>query len=603
MHETRAAMKGMVPQGFTARAVALAWCLAFVASHAFAAEWPETSKNWFERGPGGGISVLLVSLWWLWIPLWAACSSWVAKDLGRWNLSSVVWPSVMVFPFFFAAVVAWWIPSASVGLAIMGVAWAVPTFTYVIVRNGRAPNHEKVLTPGHMMDCLAASLRPMGIKIKRPPKEVRESLPVVQLADRNSQPVVPVSEAEGQALQDASAMISLAVASRAGQLIVERNTATATVRQLVDGVWSTPRKPVAQGIFGSKKADEWENVPAPSPKAAAAIVAAFEKACGLDPVARKSRKKGACVAISDGKPVPLALEVASNDTLERAVVRIGLPEKPITSISELGVREKVAGMLQPMLGFDRGLLVVAAPAANGLSTSIHAVVSSADRVTRDFVFLEGVHDAAAEIENVKRCTWDVPGGVSPVDALSQAMRAYPQGIVTSDLSDPELAKKLVEMAAGEQFVVVGVRAHDSVDAIAKLLKLEVSRSALSQAVVGVLAGRLIRRVCPRCREAYATPPDLAAKLRVSVQRVPQLYRASSVGCRLCRGLGYASRTGVFELAAGDAFRKAILKGDRKLLMQVAAKEGMKSLNAAALEMVIAGETSLDELQRVFQRSS
>ena len=199
MHVTRAAMKGMAPRGFSARAMMLAWCVALVASQAFAAEWPEGSKNWFARGPGGGISVLLVSLWWLWIPLWAGCSSWVAKDLGRWNLSAAVWPSVMVFPFFVAAMAAWWIPSAIAGLAIMGVAWAVPTFTYVIVRNGRAPNHEKVLTPGHILDCFADALRPMGIKIKRPPKEVKDSLPVVQLADAAGKPVLATSEDEAQA--------------------------------------------------------------------------------------------------------------------------------------------------------------------------------------------------------------------------------------------------------------------------------------------------------------------------------------------------------------------------------------------------------------------
>jgi hypothetical protein len=83
----------------------VACCLALMASQAVAAEWPAESQNlWVEgqqgRGPGGGLSILLVSLWWLWVPLWAACSSWVAKDMGRWKLSPIVWPLAMVFPFF-----------------------------------------------------------------------------------------------------------------------------------------------------------------------------------------------------------------------------------------------------------------------------------------------------------------------------------------------------------------------------------------------------------------------------------------------------------------------------------------------------------------------
>jgi type II secretory ATPase GspE/PulE/Tfp pilus assembly ATPase PilB-like protein len=84
--------------------------------------------------------------------------------------------------------------------------------------------------------------------------------------------------------------------------------------------------------------------------------------------------------------------------------------------------------------------------------------------------------------------------------------------------------------------------------------------------------------------------------------VPQLWRASSIGCRLCRGLGYASRTGIFELAGGDAFSQAILKGDRKLLAQAAVKDGMRPLGVAALDMVLTGDTSLEERQRVLQKS-
>jgi hypothetical protein len=602
MHVMRAVMTARVPRGLSFRATALAWCLALVASQALAADWPADSKNWFVRGQGGGVSILLVSLWWLWVPLWAACCSWVAKDMGRWNLSKVVWPMAMAFPFFLAAVAAWWIPSAIAGLAIMGVAWAVPTFTYVVIRNGRAPNHEKVLTPGHILDCLADALRPMGIKVKRPPKEVKDSLPVIQLADASGKPLLATNEDEAQSAQEAAAVLSIAIAARAVKVMVERSAATSTVRQLVDGVWSTPRKPAAQGIFASKKDEDWENVPAPSPKAAAGLVAALERSCGIDANGRKPRRQGKCIAISDGKQIPLSLEIASSDALERAVVSLGLPIKPLKTLADLGLSEKVAERLQTVLSYDRGLIVLAAEPTNGLPTTFDVVVNAADRMVRDFASLEDAHDPPVEIQNVKRCTWDAAAGVSPIDALTTAMRSYPQGIVTRNLSDPDLAKRLVEMAGSDQLVIVSLQATDAVDAVAQLLKLGVSRDSLSKAVVGVLVGRLIRRLCPRCREAFATPPDLAAKLRVPVERVPQLWRASSIGCRLCRGLGYASRTGIFELAGGDAFSQAILKGDRKLLAQAAVKDGMRPLGVAALDMVLTGDTSLEERQRVLQKS-
>lgn len=591
-----------VPQGLSNYAAAIAFCAAIVASEALAAEWPAERKNWFGRGPGGGLSTLLIVLWWVWLPLWTSCSSWVARDLGRWNLSGVIWPIFTVFPFFFAAVAAWWIPSPIAGLAIMGLAWAVPTFAYVIVRNGRAPSFEKVLTPSHILDCFAAAVRPLGIKIKRPPKEVKESLPEVQVADASGKPLVPLSEGEAESAAGLAAVLAMAIGSRATRLVLERNSTAATVRQVVDGVLGVPRKPVAQGFFASKKNEEWENVPPPSSKAAAGFVAMLQRACALEPQSRQPRRYGRCVALSDGKPIPLHVELASGEAAERAIINIELPSKPLDKISDLGVSEKVCEKLLEMLSYDRGLIVVAAPPSNGLTTSFRAVVSSADRMVRDFALLEDSRKPLPEIQNVKTYSWDSGAGVSPSDVLTQAMRSYPQGVVTHDLKDPELAKLLVDMAAGEQLVIVSISAPDSIGAVASLLKMGVPREALSKAVVGVLAGRLIRRLCPVCREAFATPPEMAAKLRFPLERVPQLYRASPIGCRLCRGLGFASRTGIFELAEGKTFHAAILKGDRKMLAQAAVKDGMRPLTMAAVDMVLAGETSLEEQQRVFQKA-
>lgn len=585
---------------------AVAAAVVMVATPAFgqdaSAAWPAEPRNWFQRGPGGGISILFVALWWAWVPLWAACCSWVAKDLERWKMSPAVWLTVMVFPFFVMAMLAWWIPSAIAGLALMGLAWAVPTFTYVFVRNGKAASHEKVLTPSHIMDCVAAALRPLGIKVKRPPKEVKDSLPVVELLDAAGKPPSLANEDEVQAAQDAAGMLSTAIAARAVKVMLERNAATATVRQLVDGVWSTPRKPAAQGIFASKKDEEWENVPAPSPKAAASMLAAIERACGIPAAGRRPRREGRFVARSDGKPMAASLEVATSDALERAIVSLEIPSKPVTTIPELGLSEKVAEKLQAILSYDRGLIVLAAAPSNGLPTLFSVVVHAADRLIRDFASIEDAHDPPLEIQNVKRCPWDLPAGLQPVDALTNAMRSYPQGIVTRDLADPKLAAELVALAAKDQLVIVSLPATDAIDAVARLLKLGVAREALADALVGVLAGRLIRRLCPRCREPFATTPDLAAKLRIPVERVPQLWRASKIGCRLCRGLGFASRTGLFELAGGETFAQAIRKGDRQLLSQAAVKDGMRPLAVAALDLVIAGETSLEERQRVLQKS-
>jgi general secretion pathway protein E len=123
---------------------------------------------------------------------------------------------------------------------------------------------------------------------------------------------------------------------------------------------------------------------------------------------------------------------------------------------------------------------------------------------------------------------------------------------------------------------------------------------LARTLVGSLAQRLVRRLCPKCREDYPTPGEVLARLKTTPEKLPHLRKPSAHGCRLCRGTGYLGRTAVFELASGSTFRQAIAaKADPKLLRQAAVKDGMQPMREAGMALVVEGVTSLEEMQRVF----
>ena len=161
---------------------------------------------------------------------------------------------------------------------------------------------------------------------------------------------------------------------------------------------------------------------------------------------------------------------------------------------------------------------------------------------------------------------------------------------------------MIDLADDQQMlVIVSVRAADAISAIQKLLDLGVDREKLAHCLLGSLAGRMVRMLCPDCGEPVATPEDMLKRLGKTIEELPEIKRRSSLGgCRGCAGRMYVGRTAVFELASGPTLRQVLAKpADPKLLQQAANKDGMQSLTKEGRGLIAAHVTSPEELQRVF----
>jgi type IV pilus assembly protein PilB len=121
---------------------------------------------------------------------------------------------------------------------------------------------------------------------------------------------------------------------------------------------------------------------------------------------------------------------------------------------------------------------------------------------------------------------------------------------------------------------------------------------LAAVLVGSLSQRLVRRLCPKCREEIPPPEQFLARVRMTAEQLPHIYKASPEGCRLCCGSGFFGRTAVFELASGELIRRGIAAGAAAdQLRQAAVKDGMRLLRDAGIQLVIDGVTSIEEVQR------
>jgi hypothetical protein len=573
--------------------------LAIVPAVVAAASWPAEPAvlpaDW--RSPGGGLAILPAVLWWLGVLVWVRTVDWVGRDATKLGITPAFWSTVCGLPLPLVALLAWWIPWSAVGLFLMLVALLVPVGFYAAARNAKVSPGEQVLTTGHARRIMAGIMAPLGIEIGEPVRE-EDILPTVALVAAGGKDAAE-NEARLKAaaalpgFEEARKMLLTAVMARATTLVLD-NSAETTLRQEVDGVWGKPL--VRQHPKSRKDKERWVEAPASSRALGDAIAAALKALAGMP--ANVAKGSGPFTVTVDGKPRNARLTVQRSPEAEQLSITIEAPAVGLRKFADLGMDDALAGRLGKLLAAERGLILLSSPTANGLSTTFDLAVESADRLLRDFVSIEDAAQPPREIQNVKPVRFDARTGVTPAAALADSLREYPKVIVTRDVRDKAFVVELVRLAGEGYLVIMSLKAADACEAVARVLSCGVTPQQLGSTLLGSLSQRLMRRLCPKCREETPPPAPLLARLKRTAEELPHIHKASAEGCRLCMGSGYLGRTGAFELASGTTVRKAIAAGaGPEQLRQAARADGMTPLQDAGLALVAAGTTSLDEVQR------
>jgi type II secretory ATPase GspE/PulE/Tfp pilus assembly ATPase PilB-like protein len=360
-------------------------------------------------------------------------------------------------------------------------------------------------------------------------------------------------------------------------------------------------KTPAKGSGKTKQAEVWADAPPLDAAIGNGAVAVLRTIAGAD-AAKLSGEKDAGFTIEvDGKKRPCRLSTRATKTSKQIIIALETPPFAPKKLEDLGMSGAMAARVRELIALEKGLFVVSSPPATGCSTTFDMVLSSTDRLLRDFVSIEDSGSHHQEVQNIKPMRYSASAGEAPLKALKAAMLEYPRAIVTRDLLDKELAGTLVELANEQQLVIVSLQATDALDAVQKLLDMGIPRDQLARCLLGSLSQRLIRKLCTKCGEPLPTPPELLQRLKMTAEELPEIKRASPHGgCRFCAGRQFIGRTAIYELAAGPTIRQAIAQQvDAKVLRQAAVKDGMRLLSDEGLAVVATGLTPLDEVQRVF----
>jgi general secretion pathway protein E len=299
-----------------------------------------------------------------------------------------------------------------------------------------------------------------------------------------------------------------------------------------------------------------------------------------------------------GREVEMRLSTLPTAFGEKLVMRIFDPEVVVRSYAELGFSETEAATWKQLIARPSGIILVTGPTGSGKTSTLYSTLRE---LATDEVNVSTVEDPIENIEpslNQMQVQHGIDLGFA--DGLRALMRQDPDIIMVGEIRDKETADMAVNASLTGHLVFSTLHTNDAASSIARLIELGVPPYLVNATLIGILAQRLVRTLCPHCKQETDAPDeavwkDLVAPWRSKLPR--HVYQP--VGCLECRRTGYFGRTGLVELlVVSDEIRTIVADGaDLSALRTQAARDGLRSLRVSGAEKIAKGLTTLDEVLR------
>lgn len=289
------------------------------------------------------------------------------------------------------------------------------------------------------------------------------------------------------------------------------------------------------------------------------------------------------------------LRVSSLPTIygEKMVLRLLDQENAMVGLQKLGFDEHEMKIINNVINKPYGILLVTGPTGSGKSTTLYSVL---ERINVPEVNIITVEDPVEyTIPGINQIQVDERAGRTFGAALRSILRQDPDKVMVGEIRDTETAQLAIRAALTGHLVLSTLHTNDAPSAMARLVDMNIAPFLVASSVVCVLAQRLVRKLCPYCRQEIALSPKACRS--IGIPEDSKVFRP--VGCDACRGTGYKGRTGLFEIMEVDeSVRKLVLDdAPSSKVRDVAIARGMRTLREAGIRKVIEGATSLEEIMQ------
>ena len=325
-----------------------------------------------------------------------------------------------------------------------------------------------------------------------------------------------------------------------------------------------------------------------------AMVSRIKVMASLDIAEKRLPQDGRIALRVAGRPIDVRVSTMPTANGERVVLRLLDKQAGRLTLDALGMDEPTRASVDSILGQPNGIFLVTGPTGSGKTTTLYAALTRLDRKTRNILTVEDPIEY--ELDGIGQTPVNPRIDMTFARALRAILRQDPDVVMVGEIRDLETAQIAVQASLTGHLVLATLHTNDAPGAVTRLADMGIEPFLLASTLSGVLAQRLVRKLCPACKAP--AEPD-AGERALFVKPAPErIYRA--VGCAACNFTGYKGRTGIYELlVADDELRRLVYTGlDERALREHAVRQGMARLREDGLRWVADGTTSLDEVLRV-----
>jgi general secretion pathway protein E len=512
---------------------------------------------------------------------WARlASAAIDKDARYFHLNHRLWNGIGLGCAAAGVAVMLAVPIFWVGWPIGMIVLATPILAYWQYRNRNVPEDQKFSLGGGNLT--------QKLETRRAARAARAAL-IRFIDSEGNEPPVPGKDDPRHAVHIAlEDLLGPAVTSRVSRLELALGSGGCAVAQTIDGMRY-----------------KRETIPA---EAAAPLFDYVKELAGLNVEDKRRRQRGTCRMDGPAGKSDLAVVTrgsSSGQMMQIEIDRAKRLSKPFDSLGLLAAQIEALRTLEEP--HDRhGIILVGAPSGHGLTTSGYSFVSRHDAYTSNVKTLE--REVQIEIEGVDQMEWDAANpDVDYATALQSILRRDPDIVLVDLVKDADTARVVADPGMQGPLIYVPQALPSIADQVRQWVKQVGDVKKAVRPLRAVTNQRLLRSLCPNCRQAFQPSSDQLRKLNLSPGKVKQLYRASGKvqiknkidNCPVCGGSGYLGQTAAFEvMMVDDEARKILASGDLKAALAHARRNKMIYLQEAALSKVVNGETTIEEVIRV-----
>jgi type IV pilus assembly protein PilB len=388
---------------------------------------------------------------------------------------------------------------------------------------------------------------------------------------------IELNQKRTPAIRLVSEIIQKAMTKQASDIHIEPQALATVVRIRVDGVLR-----------------ELENVPRSIQNS---LVSRIKILSDMDIGERRAPQDGRFMVAVGPHKVDMRVSTLPTQYGEKVVMRLLETNAPLLSFADLGFSQDVADRISQLLAVPQGMLLVTGPTGSGKSTTLYSALNLLRKPAVNIVTVEDPVEYA--LPGINQVHVNARAGLTFASCLRSILRQDPNVIMVGEIRDLETAEIAMKAAQTGHLVLSTLHTNDSISAVARLLDLGIPDYLIASSLNGILAQRLVRKLCS-CHIYEAVTPEYAARLsEIGLNRIPNKV-ARPVGCAICDQTGYKGRIGIYELLAIDDSIRSLLRGSFKpdRIRNTARGNGMKRLQEDALEKLQSGITSLEEILRV-----